>query len=34
MRRKKQALLNNLQLGDDDPLKKLLNSHDQIVKKN
>lgn len=28
MRRKKQALLNNLQLGDDDPLKKLLNSHD------
>jgi hypothetical protein len=29
----KQALLEKLQLQEDDPLKKLLSNHDSIVKK-
>ena len=31
--RNKQALLNQLNLDDDDPLKKIMANHDLIVKK-
>ena len=34
MLRNKQGLLDKLQLDDNDPLKKLLSNHDQIVKMN
>lgn len=33
MLRHKQSMLDNLNLQDDDPLKKIMSNHDQIVKK-